>query len=68
MNAIDEKILSKGHDFIPFTKIMEIAEMIKSKYYFSSPGFWIYKAFEFGFVYGKRAERTKRKKTAQADT
>lgn len=49
---------------VPFTKIKEMAEAVQEYYHFSSPIFLMWKAFQFGFAYGKRAERARRKKTS----
>ena len=35
---------------------------IEEKYEFSSPSFWMYKAFQYGVMQGKRMERARRKK------
>lgn len=50
---------------IPFREIDSISEAVKRYYYFSAPGFWMWKMFQIGFAYGKRAERDRRKKPAQ---
>lgn len=38
-----------------------LLEMIRNKYNNSNEYWWMYKAFEFGFINGKRAERARRK-------
>ena len=61
---IDWKVMEHGQDCIPYGDFIELAESIKQNYSFSSDVFWMWKIFQFGFVFGKRAERAKRKKTA----
>lgn len=54
--------LTHGMDCIKYEKFSEIADAIQRYYSFSSPVFWMWKAFQFGFVYGKHEERARRKK------
>lgn len=61
---IDTNILLKGYDVIPYEEVQTLAEVVKRTYHFSAPEFWMVKMFQFGYVYGKRAERARRKKTA----
>ncbi|RGT72222.1 hypothetical protein DWX08_10370 [Ruminococcus sp. AF18-22] len=61
---IDTEILLRSQENIPSNDIRELSEVIKRYYHFSAPEFWMWKMFQFGFVYGKRAERARRKKTA----
>lgn len=61
---IDTEILLRSQENIPSNDIRELSEVIKRYYHFSVPEFWMWKMFQFGFVYGKRAERARRKKTA----
>lgn len=58
---VDDSILLIGHNFIPFENFKEIVAQIVQEYKHSSPTWWMWKAFEFGYVYGKRAERARRK-------
>ena len=44
-------------------KIHEIADVVKRYYHISAPEFWMWKMFQFGYAYGKHAERARRKKT-----
>lgn len=59
----DEQILNRGQDCIPYGDFWNLKEQIIQKYYFSSPTFWMWKALQFGYAYGKRAERAGKKKT-----
>lgn len=38
---------------IPYLDIQEIGRMVKEKYNFSAPEFWMWKMFQFGYAYGK---------------
>jgi hypothetical protein len=38
---------------IPYEHISRISEMVKEKYDFSAPEFWMWKMFQFGYAYGK---------------
>ena len=51
----DEQILNRGQDCIPYDDFWNLKEQIIQKYYFSDPTFWMWKALQFGYVYGKRA-------------
>lgn len=46
---------------VQYLQIREISDVVKRYYHFSAPEFWMWKMFQFGYVYGKRAERSKRK-------
>lgn len=61
---IDQKIMEHEEDCIPYEEFLELSECIKQRYYFSGYRFWMWKIFQFGFIFGKRAERARRKKTA----
>lgn len=39
-----------------------LAAAIEKKFSFSNPQFWMYKAFRYGVIQGKRMEREKRKR------
>lgn len=56
-----EKILDGWQETIEYGEITEITEAIKNRFPFSAPGFWITKMFQFGYAYGKAAERAKHK-------
>ena len=45
---------------IPYDKIRTISDVVKRYYNFSAPEFWMWKMFQFGYAYGKRAERSKK--------
>ena len=62
--TVDEQILDRGQDIIPWDDFQNLKERIIQKYYFSRPAFWMWKAFQFGYVYGKRTERARKRKTA----
>ena len=59
-------ILSHGKNgcSISYEEIEEISELAKSHFYFSSAKFWMWKMFQFGYAYGKRAERARRKQVS----
>ena len=59
----DEQILNRGQDCIPYDDFWNLKEQIIQKYYFGDPTFWMWKVLQFGYVYGKRAERARKKKT-----
>ena len=53
-----------GRDCINQEEYDKIERLVMGYYHFSSPKFWMWKMFQFGFCYGKRAERaTKKNKT-----
>lgn len=54
-------ILMRGQDCIPYEEFEEICDLITNYYHYTSVKFWMWKMFQFGFVYGKRAERTKKR-------
>lgn len=62
----DLKILQHGQDCIPYEECMELVEATKRYYHFSSPNFWMWKMFQFGYAYGKRAERRKKKNASNS--
>lgn len=47
---------------IDYGEIRHISEMVKARYSFSSPNFWMWKMFQFGFARGKQVERARRAK------
>lgn len=51
---------------IPYGEIRNITELVKNEYHFSESEFWMWKMFQFGFAYGKQAERIRRKKGADS--
>lgn len=57
-----KKIMNIGYDCIPYFDFYYLQSCIKKSYHFSEPCIWMWKAFQFGFIYGKRAERARRKK------
>lgn len=63
---IDTEILFRGQEVIPNEEIFEITETVKRYYSFSTPNFWMWKMFQIGYVYGKRAERARKKGGAKA--
>lgn len=56
-----EKILDGWQETIDYTEISAICEAIQKRYPWSAPAFWMAKAFQFGYAYGKAAERAKKK-------
>lgn len=58
---IDQRIMEHGQHCIPCEDFMELCKSVKQKYPFSGDVFWMWKIFQFGFVYGKREERAKKK-------
>lgn len=66
MNIINDlAIINRGHNFIPYSEEINIFEVIKNTYYFSTTNWLMHKAFEAGYAYGKRAERARRNKIAK---
>lgn len=63
---IESEILTRGLDIIPYHDFIELTDIIERYYHFSSCRFWMWKVFQFGYVYGKRAERARRKRGAAA--
>lgn len=55
-------ILMRGQECIPYEEFEEIYNLITQYYHYNSVKFWLWKMFQFGFVYGKRAERARKKK------
>ena len=49
-------ILGFGQKTLPYEEVERIADAVKQYYHFSSVNFWMQKMFQFGYVYGKRAE------------
>lgn len=62
----DFYILTHGEECVPYKKTEELTDAIKRQYHFSAPEFWMWKMFQFGFAYGKHADRVRRKKGATA--
>lgn len=60
----DLYILQNGKDCIPHRKYEELEDAVKRYYHNSSPNFWMWKMFQFGFAYGKHAERQKKARAA----
>ena len=56
------KIITHEQGTIPYLEGRKITEAIKKEYYFSSAEWWMWKMFQVGFAYGKRAERQRRKR------
>jgi hypothetical protein len=46
---------------IPYKRIRDISRVIGGYYHQSAPEFWMWKMFQFGYAYGKRSERARRK-------
>lgn len=61
------KILARGQHCIPYNEFHEIAESVMKFYPTVSEMFWMWKMFQFGYVYGKRAERARRKKMSERE-
>ena len=59
----DLYLLTRGKNGcdVSYNDIRVIADAVKRYYNFSAPEFWMWKMFQFGYAYGKRAERSKRK-------
>lgn len=53
-------ILNHWSETINYKELMEICEAIKKHNSFSSPFWWMCKAFQFGYAYGKAAVRAKK--------
>lgn len=58
---IDTEILFRGQEVIPGKDLCELTEIVKRYYSFSNPEFLMKKMFQIGYVYGKRAERARKK-------
>ena len=65
---VDYNILTRGQDVLPREEYELIRDAVKQHYHFSSPEFWMWKMIQFGYVYGKREERARRKKKRQSFT
>ena len=59
---VTEKLMGIGVSYIPYMYFDYLQHCIRKRYHFSDPSMWMWKAFQFGFIYGKRAERARRKK------
>lgn len=59
---IGTEILFRGQSAIPHYDFEDLVRVVESVYQQSSRDFIMWKIFQFGFVYGKRAERARRKK------
>lgn len=68
MKRNDLYLLTDGNNGcdVPRKKIADIADAIKRHYYFSNSEFWMWKMFQFGYAYGKRAERRKKKNASNS--
>lgn len=60
----DFYILTHGENCIPYSKFEKLAEGVKEHYHHSSPRFWMWKMFQFGFAYGKHAARQRKARAA----
>lgn len=58
---IDTNILLRGQDVIPYTDFKDLAGVVKGCYQSASTTFLMWKMLQIGFVYGKQAERARRK-------
>lgn len=58
---VDPVILERMQEVIPYSEISKIVDAVKKRYSFSADTFWLFKMFQFGYVYGKREERKKKK-------
>lgn len=56
-------ILTHGNNGcnIGYKEIRDISESVIKEYHYSSTYFWMWKMFQFGFAYGKRAVQEKRR-------
>ena len=61
---IDSEILCRDHDFMNYEEEVEIFNIIEKCYNHTSVHWLMHKAFEFGYVYGLRAKRARRKRGA----
>lgn len=59
---IDTNILLHGQDVMPYSDFKDLLEVVNGVYRSSSTTFLMWKMLHIGFVYGKQAERAKRKK------
>lgn len=57
--GVDMNILGFGQKTLPCEEVERIADAVKQYHHFSSVNFWMQKMFQFGYVYGKRAERAR---------
>lgn len=57
--GVDMNILGFGQKTLPYEEVERIADAVKQYHHFSSVNFWMQKMFQFGYVYGKRAERAR---------
>lgn len=62
IKACDYNILTTGQEVLPYEEYKLIENAVKQYYHFSSSEFWMWKMLQFGYAYGKRAERARRRK------
>ena len=59
--GVDMNVLGFGQKALSYEEVERIANAIKQYYHFSSVDFLMWKMFQFGYVYGKRTERARKK-------
>lgn len=59
--GVDMNVLRFGQKALSYEEVERTADAVKQYYHFSSVNFWMWKMFQFGYMYGKRAERARRK-------
>ena len=60
---VDPVILERMQDVRPYSEVSKIADAVKERYSVCEDTFQMVKMFQFGYVYGKREERKKKKRS-----
>ena len=58
---VDPVVLGRMQEVMPYSEVSKIADAVKKHYLLCEDTFWMFKMFQFGYVYGKREERKKKK-------
>lgn len=61
---IEMNVLLRDQEVMPYLDFKDLVEIVERCYNQSSRTFLMWKMLQIGFVYGKQAERARRKKTA----
>lgn len=58
---VDPVVLGRMQEVMPYSEVSKIIDAVKKRYSLCEDTFWMLKMFQFGYVYGKREERKKKK-------
>lgn len=64
---VDPVVLERLQDVRPYSEVSKIIDAVKERYSACTDTFQMLKMFKFGYVYGKREEREKKKKVGKCD-